>query len=424
MKIYNLFPLLAGPLPHWESHIDRAAAMEFDWLFVNPIQQPGSSGSLYSIADYFAINPSLIDPGSTDSPEEQVQKMVQFAARRGMKVMIDLVINHCAADSTLVPTHPEWFVHETDGRVAHPFCIEDGTKVVWRDLARFDHEHTSDPEGQYRYFLDIVKYLLGLGFQGFRCDAAYQVPGRLWHRLTQDVKKEHPETVFAAETLGCTADQTKRTAHAGFDYVFNSSKWWDFGSTWLMEQYDLVRETAPSISFPESHDTARLFAEMHGNENALKQRFLFAALFAAGVMIPVGFEFGFRNALHVVSTRPSDWEDAHVDLRGYIRSLNQTKSQFSVFNEDCPTNIIAVDNPAVLLMWKGSTTTAEEALILLNKDPWNRQYFHAGNLGDYVQAGAPLVDLSPENKMEFIPVPFSYELAPGEGRVFVTARDP
>ena len=50
MLIYNLFPLLAGPCGRWEPHLKRAADMGFDWVFVNPVQKPGSSGSLYSIA--------------------------------------------------------------------------------------------------------------------------------------------------------------------------------------------------------------------------------------------------------------------------------------------------------------------------------------------------------------------------------------
>ncbi len=44
MIVYNLFPLLAGPFPGWVPHIERAAAMGFDWLFVNPVQRPGASG--------------------------------------------------------------------------------------------------------------------------------------------------------------------------------------------------------------------------------------------------------------------------------------------------------------------------------------------------------------------------------------------
>ena len=57
MRIYNLFPLLAGPFPRWRPHLQRAADMGFNWIFVNPVQRPGKSGSLYSIADYFELNP-------------------------------------------------------------------------------------------------------------------------------------------------------------------------------------------------------------------------------------------------------------------------------------------------------------------------------------------------------------------------------
>ena len=70
MTLYNLFPLLAGPFSRWGEHFTRAAAMGFDWVFVNPIQQPGASRSLYSIADYFRFNPALLDPQSAAPPEE------------------------------------------------------------------------------------------------------------------------------------------------------------------------------------------------------------------------------------------------------------------------------------------------------------------------------------------------------------------
>jgi len=61
MILYNLFPLLAGPMSKWGEHFARAAGMGFDWVFINPIQKPGSSGSIYSIADYFQINPALLE---------------------------------------------------------------------------------------------------------------------------------------------------------------------------------------------------------------------------------------------------------------------------------------------------------------------------------------------------------------------------
>jgi starch synthase (maltosyl-transferring) len=423
MIIYNLFPLLAGKFTDWERHLLRASEMGFNWVFVNPIQRPGKSGSLYSIADCYDFNPVLVDQKSKKAPQEQVKEAIKTAKKLGLNAMVDLVINHCSVDSDLIKSHPEWFLWESKGHVAHPFCDEDGKKVVWKDLAKFDHRDTTDKEGLFQYFLNIVNFLIELGFEGFRCDAAYQVPKSLWERLIKEIKKGHPDVVFFAETLGCQPDQTRETASAGFDYIFNSSKWWDFNSPWLMEQYVLTQEVVPSISFPESHDTVRLCEELHGNIQGLKQRYLFSALFSAGVMMPIGFEFGFCKRSHVVKTRPEDWEETDIDLTSFITEVNKLKSNQAIFQEEALTEILYAGNPNILLMWKASINDQEEALLILNKDIYNKQHFYAESLQEFVQAGAPLRDLSPEYPMEYIPVPFSYDLRPGQGIVLITSRD-
>ena len=57
-RIYNLFPLLAGPVPAWSGHLDRIAGMGFDWIYVNPFHYPGFSGSLYAVKDFYAAAPA------------------------------------------------------------------------------------------------------------------------------------------------------------------------------------------------------------------------------------------------------------------------------------------------------------------------------------------------------------------------------
>ena len=423
MIIYNLFPLLAGKFTEWEGHLMRASDMGFNWVFVNPIHRPGSSGSLYSIKDYFSLNPLLFDQDSEKVPLEQVKEVNTTAEKQDLKMMVDLVINHCAVDSDMIREQPEWFQWERDGRVANPFCDENGKKVVWRDLAKFDYKHTSDQEGLFQFFFKVVKFLIDLGFKGFRCDAAYQIPVSFWERLISDTKTQYPDVLFFAETLGCTADQTRKTASAGFDYIFNSSKWWDLHSYWLMEQYNLTREVVPSIGFPESHDTVRLCEELHGNINGIKQRYLFSALYSAGVMMPIGFEFCFRKKPHVVKTRPEDWEETDIDLSSFIKDVNRTKENYTIFQEEAPTEILPSNNPSILVMWKASINTQEESLIILNKDIHNKQHFYADSLHKFIQAGGPLNDVSPEYRLEYIPEPFSYDLLPGQGLVLVTARD-
>jgi starch synthase (maltosyl-transferring) len=152
MIIYNLFPLLAGKFTDWEKHLLRASEMGFNWVFVNPVQRPGMSGSLYSIADYFDFNPLLIDPNSQEPPQQQLKTAVDLAEKLGLNLMVDLVLNHCSVDSDLTRSHPDWFVWEGRKRVAHPFCYENGKKVVWGDLAKFDHRNKGQRRPLWFFF--------------------------------------------------------------------------------------------------------------------------------------------------------------------------------------------------------------------------------------------------------------------------------
>ena len=424
MLIYNLFPLLAGKFTGWGPHLKRASEMGFNWIFVNPVQKPGASGSLYSVADYFSLNPAFIDPADKKPPREQLKAALKKARDLGLKVMIDLVANHCATDSRLLKTNPKWFLWRSRGQVENPFAFEDGKKVVWRDLAKFDYQGTKDPEGLFAYFQSVVEDLIETGFEGFRCDAAYQLPNPFWQRLIKETRARHPDVLFFAETLGCPPDQTRKTARAGFDYIFNSSKWWDFRGHWLLEQYTLTREIAPSVSFPESHDTARLAEELSGSVEGLKQRYLFSALFSAAVMVPIGFEFGFRKRLHVVNTRPGDWEDnTGIDLRDFIKKANDIKAANTVFQEEAPTALLPHRNQNVLVMWKASVASEAEALLVLNTDIGAKQRFCVESISRFMQAGAPPVDVSPEYRLDYIPAPFRYELRPGQGIVLTAKRD-
>lgn len=56
--IYNLFPRLVGHMGRWSAHAGRAREMGFNWLFLNPIQYPGFSGSLYAVKDLYRLTRS------------------------------------------------------------------------------------------------------------------------------------------------------------------------------------------------------------------------------------------------------------------------------------------------------------------------------------------------------------------------------
>ncbi len=65
---------------------------------------------------------------------------------------------------------------------------------------------------------------------------------------------------------------------------------------------------------------------------------------------------------------------------------------------------------------------SEEALKSLNKDPWNHPHFYTERLGSLVQAGTLLVNISPRYAIDYLPVPFSNDLRPGQAIAMVTHR--
>jgi len=399
-RIYNLFPLLAGPLPRWTPHLERARSMGFEWIFINPFHLSGFSGSLYSIKDYYSIDSRFVDPAS-EAPETQLIRMIETARGMNLKIVMDLVINHTAFDSPLVDIHPTWYKRGADGKPVHPGAREGDHVVTWGDL--FEIDNRTDRDGLWDYWRKLAAYYAKIGIGGFRCDAAYKVPAELWRKLIGSTKQSYPDVVFLAESLGCPVEDTVRLAQSGFDFIFNSSKWWDFSAPWCLEQYRRTADLVPSISFPESHDTERLAAELKGDLAAVKTRYAFAALFSTGVMMPIGFEFGFARRLSVVRTRPEDWEKPAWNICAFVAGVNRLKASRRVFNEEGPIDSIEVGNPHVLALVKWSRDRRERALIVLNKNRLEHQSFRLQSFGPFLAGTARVDDVSPDGAFQHSP---------------------
>ncbi len=393
--IYNLFPRLVGPMSRWPEHTARAADMGFDWVYINPIQYPGFSGSLYAVKDYYRLNPLFLDPDTAD-PDGALADVLATMHDQGLRVMIDLVINHTAKDSVLAEQHPAWFCHDEQGELVSPSAIDPADTrnvTVWGDLAELDHEGTSDRDGLWGFFTEVVQHMLDQGFDGFRCDAAYKVPPALWEVLVKKARQRKPGAVFAAETLGCRLDEVRRLDGVGLDYLFNSSKYWNFDATWALEQHDEFGDVAPSVAFPESHDTPRLMADTEGQVQVQKQRYAFAALFSAGLLMPVGYEYGFTHKLDVVHTGPDQWEETGLDLSSFIREVNRLKASVPVLGEEGRWEVVtSLDGPTTVLC-KRSRDRNPPALVAINKDWHQPQTLTLPPLDGYLDGPARLIPL-------------------------------
>jgi starch synthase (maltosyl-transferring) len=340
--------------------------------------------------------------------------------------MLDLVLNHTAIDSPLTVQHPDWYAKDEKGRIKHPSCIDpaDATKVtVWGDLAELEYWPPPDPEGLAHFWDQVISHYLRLGFVGFRADAAYKIPGDFWGRLIAEARALVPETQFFAETLGCRLKELEQLSSAGFDFIYNSSKWWDFQAVWCLEQYNHFRRLAPSISFPETHDTERLAEESGGEVAVARQRYLFAAFFSTGLMIPAGFEYGFKKKLHVVKTRPQDWETPAYDLSTYISQVNRMKKNCPVLLEEGPmTRVEGTGKEPVVCLLKSRESRKGRVLAVINTTP-EEQRLEAIDLTAILgKPASAWEDLTPDMIPVRLEAAMDFELAPHRMRIFYNPK--
>jgi starch synthase (maltosyl-transferring) len=378
LRIYNLFPLLAGPISAWSAALPRIAALGFNAVYVNPFHETGESGSLYAVKDHYQLNP-LLRGTSAGEDDALLDGFVAACGRHKLMAMMDLVVGHVAKDSALTTENPDWFAREPGGALRSPSAIDpaNATRVtVWGDLAEIRYDGDAAETAVIAYFQDVLRHYLDLGFRGFRCDAAYKVPARVWRALIEAAKAVAPDCVLCAETVGARMEEVRALDGAGFDYLYNSAKWWDFTAPWLLEQYEAFRSIAPSIAFPESHDTPRLAAELEAAGIVdperiaahYRQAYAFAACFSAGVMMPMGYEFGWARRLDVVATRPEPAEARRFDLSSYIAAVNAMKRATPALNEDGPQLLLSQPGDPVTILARRTETGEDWAFVLINHD--------------------------------------------------------
>lgn len=416
IRLYNLYPKLVGNMTRWNNHIKRIKDMGFNAIWVNPFHYAGFSGSMYSPKDYYKFNPLFIDNSTLRSPTKQLKSFIEECHKNDIVFIMDLVINHTAIDCNLIEEHPEWFKHDKKGEIVHPGAMDNGKWKEWGDLAEVDNLESPDKENLWQFWWKMMSYYIKLGVDGFRCDMAYQVPSELWKTLIKKSRALKPGCMFLAESLGCDFKQVEGLAKLGFDYLFNSIKYWNFNEPWGMEQYKKTNKMAKTIAFPESHDTPRLIAESDGDLAKVKRQMLFSALFSSGYMIPIGFEYGFTKTLNVVKTDPTWWEETDVDLTDYLKKIAELKAKYEILNQERGLEIVDQANWANVFCFKKSLPGMKTVFVAINKDTESHQHIYIPDLNAVIGEGE-LVDISPEFTFSRLPRSLDYALRPSEIKV-------
>ena len=162
----------------------QALGVNVLWLMpLNPvgqIQKKGTDGSPYAVRDYYAINPAY-------GTKDDLHRLIKEAHRLRMRVIIDVVANHTSLDSVMM-AHPEFYKHDASGKVLSPYD--------WTDVAALNY---SNPPLR-RYMTDMLLYWVKeFNLDGFRCDAAGEIPTDFWEAARVELERAHPGILMLAE---------------------------------------------------------------------------------------------------------------------------------------------------------------------------------------------------------------------------------
>ncbi|WP_241671148.1 alpha-1,4-glucan--maltose-1-phosphate maltosyltransferase [Dankookia rubra] len=316
-RLYLLHPLLVGPLPAWDAAFARVAGLGFDAALIAPVFAPGPSGNIFHLSDPEAPHPIL------EAPADAVAALAELASKAksaGLALYLDIVLDRVAAGGALLASHPDWF--ETEAQAGPP---DPRQAPPERGTARARWEDPAVAEALGGWWEDRLRRFAAAGITGFRCDLPTRVPAAIWRRLTAAL----PQARFLAWTAGVPAPELPALAGAGFAAVFDSLGWWDVEGSWLVEEAARLSAIAPIISTVEAPFGPRLAArdaDAWTAERAARRHLQLAAGLGAGLLVPMGFEYGARRPLDPARDRPGDWDwlerQAGFDLSAALREAN------------------------------------------------------------------------------------------------------
>lgn len=314
----------------------------------NPLVVKGAAGSPYAIKDYYDIDPDLAK--NVKNRIKEFEALIKRSHEAGLKVIMDFVPNHVARqyssdakpagvrdlgedDVTTVsynrdnnfyylPDHkfepcqhidkaPEYV--EYPAKVTGNDCFWHAPSINdWYETVKLNYGVDYNNNRSHDFFptpstwqkmRDILLYWSAKGVDGFRCDMAEMVPVAFWQWAIPQIKNEHPELIFIAETYD--PNQYGMYLFDGhFDYLYDKVGLYDTlkavirgeqptsNITFCWQSHPELEDRL--LNFLENHDEQRIASDFFaGNaEKAMPAMLISATMSKGPVMVYSGRELG------------------------------------------------------------------------------------------------------------------------------------
>lgn len=170
-----------------QAQLPRLKGLGVDVLWLMPIYEigqqgrKGTLGSYYAISNYEKVNPEFGTMADFDS-------LLSAAHRMGFKLILDWVANQTAPDNIWMTQRPaNFYERDSLGNATYEYDWDDTRSLNYENQAVWAAQDSS------------MRFWLSKGVDGFRCDAAGEVPAKFWRYILPGLKKDYPQAYFLAE---------------------------------------------------------------------------------------------------------------------------------------------------------------------------------------------------------------------------------
>ncbi len=317
--------------------LDYIRGLGVNVLYLTPIFE-SISNHKYDIKNYMEID-------SRFGCKEDFKKLVEQAHKRGIRIVLDAVFNHCSMQleqfqdvlkNGKQSPYYDWFI--IDGDYPTPENVNYECFAACNYMPKLN---TANPKTQ-EFLLEIACYWIReFDIDGWRLDVSDEVSHAFWRRFREVVKKEKPDCVIIGENwhdaypylMGDQYDSIMNYSFtkACLDYFargyIDAKQMAEKLSSNLMRNTKQVNQMM--LNLLDTHDTHRFFTEVGRDKNKLLAAIALEVMFPGAPCIYYGTEICMEGGYDPDSRRCFDWDESHWDtnVMEMIRSLTSLRKR-------------------------------------------------------------------------------------------------
>lgn len=376
LRVYTLIPNSSGNITEWKKKLKEISQLGFNAVHLLPVTAMGKSESPYSAVDLFDIDHSYADKDRKESALDQFEEFVEEAKNLGIRLYLDIVINHINPESIPAVECGNWIVKddsEKDG-FKRAGCYHQNSWIRWDDLVLINYENPDSKTNyeiwNYMYhYVDFWANYADYTGGGLRFDNLHSSNSLFMIFLSGKLKSDYPDIILLGEYFTSSENFYKNVPQWQLNLVLGNP--WEYHLLPELRKYirKIHSEGGLKYFLPlTTHDTETP-SNVYGSPCSTVPRYTAYALCGTGQTgIVQGTETGIPEKIKFIGRNNTSADFGNKDFKKEILTVNRILEQESIFHDIGNIRFVDNNHPSVLAALRSDIKGEAAWLIIANFD--------------------------------------------------------